>query len=304
MAGRYKIKTISELCGFSPTLLRAWESRHGLLEPERLPSGHRLYTDDDLRVLRRVGQLLAQGQSIGEIAAVGRAALLDDGERAVSPAHFEPGPGLAPVEALKKEVIDAAIALDETGIRRGLDRLEALLTKREMIHVVPTILAQEIGSLWVSGRASIASEHLLSSILRERVTRWAAVEAPITNGKGKVICAGFPDEQHELGLLLVSYELRAAGWEVVCLGGQLPFVDLDLAIGRLRPAVVCLSVTRPELFAVHRPRFEEVLWRHPKVRFVVGGAGTAVLERELTELKVIGWPPHRSLNDLLRILDS
>ena len=72
----YKMGTIAELSGFSPELLRAWERRHALLEPERTEGGHRLYTDDDLRVLRRVKSLLDQGRSIGEVAQRGRAALL------------------------------------------------------------------------------------------------------------------------------------------------------------------------------------------------------------------------------------
>ncbi|QBR91308.1 DICT sensory domain-containing protein [Nocardioides euryhalodurans] len=49
--------TIGELAahtGLTPELLRTWESRHGFPEPTRLPSGHRRYTDDDVRAVQRV----------------------------------------------------------------------------------------------------------------------------------------------------------------------------------------------------------------------------------------------------------
>jgi DNA-binding transcriptional MerR regulator len=73
----YKMKNVSELTGFSPTLLRAWERRYDILEPDRLPGGHRVYGEDDLAVLMRVKKLMAMGQSIGRVAALGREKLLD-----------------------------------------------------------------------------------------------------------------------------------------------------------------------------------------------------------------------------------
>ena len=76
MNGPYKIGTLSRLTGFSPLLLRAWERRFALLAPERGEGGQRLYTDDDLAVLRHVRALMDDGRSIGEIARSGRDALL------------------------------------------------------------------------------------------------------------------------------------------------------------------------------------------------------------------------------------
>lgn len=72
----FKISTISELTGFLPTLLRAWERRYKFLEPQRMPGGHRLYTHDDLRVLRKIRDLMDRGLSVGEIANQGRERLL------------------------------------------------------------------------------------------------------------------------------------------------------------------------------------------------------------------------------------
>jgi DNA-binding transcriptional MerR regulator len=74
--GHHKVGTVSDLTGFSPALLRVWESRHRLLSPQRGPGGQRLYSDEDIRLLRRVRELLDQGRSIGEIATLGRRALL------------------------------------------------------------------------------------------------------------------------------------------------------------------------------------------------------------------------------------
>jgi DNA-binding transcriptional MerR regulator len=72
----HKIATVSRLTGFSPGLLRAWETRHKLLAPSRGPGGQRLYSDEDVAILRRERALIAEGRSIGEIAAAGRRQLL------------------------------------------------------------------------------------------------------------------------------------------------------------------------------------------------------------------------------------
>lgn len=85
----YKMSTVSEITGFSPTLLRAWERRYQFLKPSRLPGGHRVYSDDDLDLLKRVKELLESGRSIGEIATMGR-----DGIGAVSPESTTQPPGL------------------------------------------------------------------------------------------------------------------------------------------------------------------------------------------------------------------
>ncbi len=93
--GPYKMGTIARLSGFSPELLRAWERRYGLLDPSRGSGGQRLYGDDDLRVLERVRALLSEGRSIGEVAQVGRARLLQSTNGG---AGFSP-PGIGPARS-------------------------------------------------------------------------------------------------------------------------------------------------------------------------------------------------------------
>ncbi len=48
------IGQLSRLTGASEATLRMWERRHGLLQPARLPGGHRRYSEGDVDVVRRV----------------------------------------------------------------------------------------------------------------------------------------------------------------------------------------------------------------------------------------------------------
>ena len=110
--GRYKIKSIAALTGFQPSLLRAWERRYHFLEPDRISSQHRLYSEEDLQVLLAVRQLISTGQSIGEVAALGREQLLLG-----IPGRVLPGPGKALQRAVPEEVQEQILDL----AARGLD---------------------------------------------------------------------------------------------------------------------------------------------------------------------------------------
>src|SRR5207342_1697878 len=68
--------------GVSDHVLRAWESRYGLLQPVRSAGGFRLYSEADERRVRRMQAHLADGLSAAEAA---RAALAQDGAPGADP---------------------------------------------------------------------------------------------------------------------------------------------------------------------------------------------------------------------------
>ena len=52
----YPIGTVADVTGVNPITLRAWERRYGKPRAVRLPSGHRRYTQDQVRWLRRIAE--------------------------------------------------------------------------------------------------------------------------------------------------------------------------------------------------------------------------------------------------------
>jgi DICT domain-containing protein len=58
------IKDVAERTGITAATIRMWEQRYGFPDPARTPSGYRVYTDDDVDVLRRVGALRDGGLSV------------------------------------------------------------------------------------------------------------------------------------------------------------------------------------------------------------------------------------------------
>ncbi|MBO1923915.1 MerR family transcriptional regulator [Thiomicrorhabdus sp. 6S3-12] len=66
----YPIREVSRLTGVNAITLRAWERRYGLVEPVRTESGHRLYTDEHIEVLKRAVDLTRQGVAISQVKAI------------------------------------------------------------------------------------------------------------------------------------------------------------------------------------------------------------------------------------------
>lgn len=278
------------MTGLSPALLRAWERRHGLLEPQRTEGGHRLYTSDDLHVLHRVKELLAQGRSIGEVAAMGRKTLLRPapltppsiGTRKAHPAR----PHLnAAGNQLRESLVEAAVAIDARALDRLLDEAFSVFSPEAAISQIVEPALLQIGGLWAEGRCSVAGEHLASHKIMGRLHRLlAASNNSALNGIHLGLVACLPDEQHEIGAMLVAYWLTRFGYRVSYLGGSLPLSDLERACRTLRPAAVFLSVSRESLLETHEPQLIELLGRlNGKIPFHVGGRGVARARPALEE---------------------
>src|SRR5665811_1709010 len=74
-AGVLRIGELSRRVGVSEHVLRAWESRYGLLSPARSNGGFRLYSEDDENRVRRMQAHLADGLAAAQAAS---AAIADE----------------------------------------------------------------------------------------------------------------------------------------------------------------------------------------------------------------------------------
>lgn len=279
------MRTIARLTDFSPALLRAWERRHNLLHPMRGPGGHRLYTEDDLRVLMRVKDLIHSGRSIGEIAGVGRDTLLRQSSQLPSPDTPDAPPKFEePTAEVRDElqiqrarIVEAALKMDSGALNRALDEAFARVSPDIVIFEVIQPCAREIGELWVAGKCSVASEHLASGIFVHRLRKLVESAEPSGSDMRPVIVSCFPDEYHQLGALVLAYQLCRNSLRVNFLGAALPFEDLEGACQVVQPAAVMLSVTRQAVYQVHRRNLYESMRRlTPKALVYIGGQGVPV----------------------------
>lgn len=68
--GPYRIHAAAELSGVAGATLRAWERRYRVPIPRRTASAYRLYTAEDVELVRRMRDLVTEGVSPAEAARV------------------------------------------------------------------------------------------------------------------------------------------------------------------------------------------------------------------------------------------
>lgn len=68
-SGVYAISVVAHLVGTGQQNIRLYE-RKGLLTPDRTSGGTRQYSDSDIAVLRRIGELLEEGLNLAGVAKV------------------------------------------------------------------------------------------------------------------------------------------------------------------------------------------------------------------------------------------
>jgi MerR family transcriptional regulator, light-induced transcriptional regulator len=117
-----RIGDLSRRVGVSDHVLRAWETRYGLLQPARSTGGYRLYSDADEIRIRRMQAYLDQRLSATEAA---RAALQENVRRIDRDPHHPPGAEQATsITAELATVLRAALdAFDEPAAQAALNHL-------------------------------------------------------------------------------------------------------------------------------------------------------------------------------------
>ncbi len=62
--------TAARLAGLTPSTLRIWEHRYGVVSPPRSPAGQRTYSMADIERLRLIKRLTLEGHAIGTVAGL------------------------------------------------------------------------------------------------------------------------------------------------------------------------------------------------------------------------------------------
>jgi DNA-binding transcriptional MerR regulator len=284
----YAIGTAARLAGIPPETLRIWERRYQLLEPGRTGGGHRLYSEDDVTLLRAVKRMVDSGMRIGAVAGLGHDQIRAEAARL--------GPPTTPVSEraspLIEEIIEAARALDERQVALLLDRPLLLTSGEEVVHTVYLRLLRRVGDLWHAGKLSIGVEHFLEKMVTSRIMA-VLQSTPQPGGGHLVLCACPPDDRHEVGLFAAALSLKTGGFPVTILGADVPASDLAEATDTAAPALILLAVTN-ELSTAAKTSLVEALDKEPMraVPLMLGGANAralaALLRRDVTVVDDIG----------------
>ncbi len=270
---RYRINAVSKKTGIIPVTLRAWERRYQVLTPNREENTYRLYSDQDIEILRWLKTQVDSGISISQAAAE----LKDNQAAGIT---IEPRPDVEkPVlrvddhgtKLLAGELYTMLVAHNEIGAAAIFEQAAASLPLNELLEKIIIPVLVRVGEEWYLGRILVATEHFASNFLHARLMK-IFLKIPLRRGTKRLLVGGAPGEMHELGILMMSILLREAGYQVEFLGPDMPLDDLVDYAAEVNTHMVILSATTREA-AEELTRFRHKLERLKKPPLFGFGGG-------------------------------
>ncbi len=315
-----RIGELASKVGVTTHVLRAWESRYGLLRPARSAGGYRLYGWEDERRVREVVALRAAGVSAveasrrvleaernGTSATDGLAALGQgpsqkgqlNGNRAggghgthgADPRATEtPGQGEGPRgeagQASRNDPQVLSTQLLDAVSALDEDRAHALLDTAFSERSVESAIVDVILPLFV--RIGEQWEMGRFGIAQEHFAsslvrrRLGALSLTWAVGSGPIaVLACPPGEFHDIVLLSFGVLLGRSGWRVRYLGPDTPVTSVAAAVRLIQADAIVLASRRPNGFRAHASALRALGRDHP-----LWLAGRGATPRVLEEIQV------------------
>lgn len=257
------IGDLARATGIAVETIRMWERRYGSPAATRLPSGHRRYSQEQARRLRRVAEAVAHGARPSEVVGA-----TDEHLDGLLAAARTPDP------SIEREWLAAIRAFDHAAIRARVRDAAASRTPVVLAEEVLSPVLVAVGRAWADGRIDIRHEHFVSEVVGEELRAIRARETPRRDGP-RVLFATLPGERHSLGLEMAAAVAAHAGAHCTLLGSDTPPAEIAAAARELDADAVAISVSLAN-GGVDADRVLADLRRTLPawVRLFVGGAGT------------------------------
>jgi methanogenic corrinoid protein MtbC1 len=285
---RLSIGALARASGVPAATIRTWERRYGFLAAARKPSGHRLYSLEDVPRVRRVAELIARGVRAAEAVSASEGAF--DPLFVAEGSRIEPPVGVGAAFDLEREravLLEAVKAFDAVMLSRRLviawGQLGALRFVRDCVHP----LLVEVGTRWAAKGLGIRHEHFVSERVQD-VMRTLRLPLEDEARGPRVVLATLPGEAHALGLHMVALLLNAAGCRVLMLGPDLPIEEIAGVAGQQQASAVGIGVSassdaarsRASLLALRRALARDI-------GLVVGGSGAPAMTEQVEVLATL-----------------
>lgn len=218
----YTIDQVSKISGLSKLLIRTWENRYNLFQPDRTETNIRLYSDEDLIKVLNVQLLRERGLKISKISLLDNEKI-NDIVRSIP--GGEDGFEMKQVNGIIKSGLTFNKALFTATIQECLPTYDIINLYKSII--LPAL--NKLGYLFLSGDLQPSQEHFLSELIKQRIQAEICLENELIQDDKKCWLLFLPEgEYHEIGLLIAHLILAQQNKRVVYLGQSLPTASLHI----------------------------------------------------------------------------
>jgi DNA-binding transcriptional MerR regulator len=216
----FSIKDLENLSGIKAHTIRIWEKRYNVLQPMRTDTNIRLYDLASLQKLLNITLLHDYGYKISKISSYPEEQIPVMVREIISSKSAKNHA----ITAFKMAMMN----YDQELFMRTYNWLIEEKSFKEIFHQVFIPLLEELGLLWQTDTITIAHEHFMSYLIKQKVlinTEKLQLVKPIN--LDKVFVLSLPlNEIHELGLMYLNYEILSRGYKTIYLGESMPIDNL------------------------------------------------------------------------------
>lgn len=285
----FTIRDIENLSGIKAHTLRIWEQRYQFFKPKRKESSHRIYDNDDLKLLLRIAFLYHNGWKISRIATLSSDEIVQEVRNTSinSQTHA----------SFVLQMIEAAVDFDEVRFIKTMDDLTQTLGFEKCIVDVCYPYLQRIGLLWVTNNIIPAQEHFSSYLIQNKIIA-ETEKVQTANTKPQVLLFSPKGEYHELPLLFINYLFRKNGWSTIYLGANVSKEILKQFAGNKETEFLFLHLITNFTGWDANVYFEDLSRSFQDKKIVATGTAVHQLQRNFVNLLLL--KADKEINDFIK----
>ncbi|AFU12145.1 Transcriptional regulator, MerR [Bacillus thuringiensis MC28] len=226
--GKYNIKAVSNIIGVQPSTLRAWERRYQIIAPKRNQAGHRLYTEEHIRILKWLMEKVSSGMMIGQ------AVQLLEGNRLQSNAQKEIHYDKEVV--LVDDLLQALLEFDEITTSALINEAFSIYSTEKVITGIILQVTNKLLTLKNNNEIAMTQFQYAVSFLQTRLGM-VYHNASTFSSIHKVIVL----ENNTLKGFIFSMYLRLKGYEAIHIRTSLEGDGMLLAVEQIQPKYLFVS---------------------------------------------------------------
>ncbi|PDY91888.1 MerR family transcriptional regulator [Bacillus toyonensis] len=226
--GKYNIKAVSNIIGVQPSTLRAWERRYQIIAPKRNQAGHRLYTEEHIRILKWLMEKVSSGMMIGH------AVQLLEGNRLQSNAQKEIHYDKEVV--LVDDLLQALLEFDEITTSALINEAFSIYSTEKVITGIILQVTNKLLTLKNNNEIAMTQFQYAVSFLQTRLGM-VYHNASTFSSIHKVIVL----ENNTLKGFIFSMYLRLKGYEAIHIRTSLEGDGMLLAVEQIQPKYLFVS---------------------------------------------------------------
>jgi MerR family transcriptional regulator, light-induced transcriptional regulator len=269
--GKYNIKAAALMLGIQPGTLRAWERRYQMIAPVRNDAGHRLYTEEHIKILRWLIKKVNQGFTISQaVSFMGH----NQSQMKSEDVNLKQN---NPLISLTDSLYQALIHFEHERINEIINKMFSIFTMEKVIIGIFSKILKKIEDSYNEGEIVPAQKYFSSSLIKAKIA-FIIHSFPINVHQNKAICINWSEDRENIEHLMFTFYLRKRGIQVINIGKLSSEDENEQIMDIIHPDLVIIFCQVEEDLKEALLLFNHLSMNHKDIAIGLGGKAITTMK--------------------------